>query len=77
MKDNINNEPCEMLQWVLAHPLLIKPGKVARATGLPYAWLWALIDGKIKQPSVNRISLLHNWLKTQDLAAQKENEIEG
>ena len=76
MKNDIN-EPCEMLQWVLAHPLLDKPGKVARAVGLPYAWLWALINGKIKQPSVNRISCLYNWLKTQDLAAQKENEIEG
>lgn len=75
MENNID-EPCEMLQWVLAHPLLVKPRKVARATGLPYAWLWALIDGKIKHPSVNRISVLHNWLKTQDLVAEKESEIE-
>lgn len=71
MKNDKIDEPCEMLQWVLAHPLLVKPKKVASATGLPYAWLWALIDGKIKHPSVNRISHLYKWLKTQDLEAQK------
>ena len=75
------DDPCEMLQWVLAHPLMRDPNKLSKDlpqnSGISYIWLWTLATGKTKHPSVNRVSYLCQYLQAQDfLEKPKEEKIE-
>lgn len=40
---------------------------IAEATGLPEAWLKVFAQGRIQDPSVNRVETLYNYLSEKPL----------
>lgn len=49
------------LQLYAALPRKISNKDIARATGLSLSWLTDFTNGKIKEPSVDKVNKLHNY----------------
>lgn len=51
--------------------------QVCAETGLKRSWLWQLKDGRIPDPSVRRIQVLHDYFRAQSPTPQPAEAAQG